>query len=96
MLVPMGLLVTKTIGHISQFTLSLASDGQTPEAQLASSWALCLLHSPYNGEVGTGLPAAFGQENRVALQLFLVKEQEVEPVEGCPPGVKNPPKPEGK
>lgn len=96
MLVLVGLLVTKTMGHISQFTLGLASNGQTPETQLASSWVLSLLHSPYSGEVGTGLPAVPGQENRAACQLFLVKEREAEPAEDCPPGVKTPPKPEGK
>jgi len=35
--------VTKTVGLVSQFTLGRASDGQTPEAQLTSSWALSLL-----------------------------------------------------
>lgn len=54
--------------------------------------------SPYDGEGGTGLPAALGHEDRAALQcwLFLVKEQEAEPAVGCPPGVKKTQNPKGK
>lgn len=63
----------------SLHTVGLASDGQTPEAQLASSWALSLPRSPYRG-----LPKVLGHEDRAALWhwLFLVKEQEAEPAWG--------------
>lgn len=90
--------VTKTVGHVSQFTLGLASDRQTPEAQLASSWAFSLPRSPYDGEGGGGRPAALGHEDTAALRrwLFLVKEQEAEPAVGCPAGVKKPQNPKGK
>lgn len=94
----MGPLVTKTVGQVSQFTLGLTSNGQTAEAQLTSSWALPLPHSPYDGEGGAGLPAALGHEDGAALRLwlFLVKEQEAEPAVGCPPEVKKPKNPKGK
>lgn len=84
--------------HPSVHTVGLASNGQTSEAQLTSSWVLSLPHSPYDGEGDTGLPTALGHKDGAALwrQLFLVKEQEAEPAVGCPPGVRKPKDPKEK
>lgn len=59
--------VTKTVGHVSQFTLGLASDRQTPEAQLAPAGLFLSLDPLTTVKVVEGVPQRLVTRTR---QLF--------------------------
>lgn len=81
----LGPSVTRT-GHVSQFTVSVASPGQTPESHLTSSWSCPSLIPCRMKKVAQSSPWCLVMRQFFCTGTFWLREQQAELTVGCPRG----------